>query len=125
MMLVQSGVDPQNEPKARRLILQLTREVAGGSLDEQAFSAVREAARARVVAMQDERGSTLSYTQEMLALGLDPRPRKNLDALLAVTPADVRRAGKALALEASFFLTSSPTGSPTSSAGAARNGAAS
>jgi predicted Zn-dependent peptidase len=105
LMLVQSGVEPKNEPKARRLILALVREVCGGTLETQAFEAVREAARARVAAMQDERGATLGYAQEMLSLGLDPRPQVHLNALLAVTPADVRRAGRSLGLESSFFLT--------------------
>jgi len=105
LLLVQSGVEPKNEPKARKLILELFREVASGSLDAQAFEAVREAARSRVEAMRDERGLSIAFAQEATALGLDPRPEGQLRQLLAVTPADVRRAGRAIALDASFFLT--------------------
>ncbi len=50
-------------------------------------------------------GAAIGYAQEMTALGLDPRPETHLAALLAVRPADVRRVGTRLALEASFFLT--------------------
>ena len=105
LLLVQSGVEPKNEPKARRLILSLFREVASGRLDPQAFEAVREAARSRVEAIRDERGAAIAFAQEATALGLDPTPEAQLRRLLAVTPSDVRAAGRALALEASFFLT--------------------
>jgi predicted Zn-dependent peptidase len=105
MMLVQSGVDPKDEPRARRLILKLVREVAGGVLEKAAWEAYREAVRHRLHAMQDDRGSAIAYAQEMTALGLDPRPERHLAALEAVRPADVRAVGKRLALEAAFFLT--------------------
>lgn len=104
LMLVQSGIEPKNEKKARKLILELFREVADGTLEEKAFEAVREAARSRVEAMRDERGIALGYFQEMTALGLDPRPEAHLKALLSVTPADVRRVGKTLSLDTTFFL---------------------
>lgn len=106
LMLVQSGVEPRNERKARTLMLRLFREVAGGRLDAQAFEAVREAAKSRVAAMRDERGLSIAYAHEMAAYGLSPRPEDHLARLLAVTPADVRRAGNAIALDTTFFLTS-------------------
>ncbi len=105
MMIVQSGVDPKDEPKARRMILALTREVSGGTLDPQAFEAVREAARSRISALRDERGLALGFAQEMVVLGLPPRPETHLARLLAVRPADVRRVGKQLGLDGTFFLT--------------------
>ena len=105
LLLVQSGVEPRNEPKARRLIHTLLAEVAGGTLDAQAFEAVREAAVARAAALRDERGGVLGLLQEASALGTDPRPERQLAALLAVTPADVKRVGRLLAPAASFFLT--------------------
>ena len=94
-----------DEPKARRLIHALLAEVAGGTLDTQAFEAVREAAVARTAALRDERGGVLGLLQEASAFGTDPRPERQLAALLAVTPADVKRVGKLLAPAASFFLT--------------------
>lgn len=106
LMLVQSGVEPKNERKARTLMLRLFREVAGGALDPQAFEAVREAAKSRIAAMRDERGLSIGYAHEMAAYGLSTRPEAHLAALLAVTPDDVRRAGKAIALDTTFFLTS-------------------
>ena len=106
LMLVQSGVEPKNEKKARTLMLRLFREVSSGQLDAQAFEAVREAAKSRIAAMRDERGLSIAYAHEMAAYGLSPRPEDHLAALLAVTPADVRRAGKAIALDTTFFLTS-------------------
>jgi len=105
MMLVQAGVDPKDEPKARRMILALAREVAGGALDPQAFEAVREAARSRIAALRDERGLALGFAQEMVVLGLPPRPETHLARLLAVRPADVRRVGSKLGLDGTFFLT--------------------
>ena len=105
MMLVPAGVDPKDEPKARRMILALAREVAGGALDPQAFEAVREAARSRIAALRDERGLALGFAQEMVVLGLPPRPETHLARLLAVRPADVRRVGSKLGLDGTFFLT--------------------
>jgi predicted Zn-dependent peptidase len=106
MMLVQSGVEPRNEPRARRLILRLAREVAGGTLEKAALHALREAARHRVHALQDDRGAAIAWAQETTVLGLDPRPERHLAALEAVRPADVRAVGKRLSLDAAFFLTS-------------------
>ena len=113
LLVVQSGIETKNEARVRRLVLSLAREVAGGRLDDLAWQAVREAARSRVRAMRDDRGSAIGFEQEASALGLDPRPERRLAALEAVTPADVRRVGKRLALDASFFL-----------AGEAKDGAA-
>jgi len=106
LMLVQSGVEPKDERRARTLMMSLFREVALGTLDEAAFEAVREAAKSRVVAMRDERGLAISYAHEMAAYGLSVRPQAHLRELLAVTPADVRRVGRVLALDTTFFLTS-------------------
>jgi predicted Zn-dependent peptidase len=106
LMLVTSGVEPKDEPRATRLVLRLFREVAAGRLDAKAWEAYRQAARARVEAMQDDRGAAIGYAQEMTALGLSPDPTTHLRALEAVKPADVRRAAKALALDTVFFLTS-------------------
>jgi len=110
LLLVQSGVEPKHEPKARKLVHALLAEVAGGTLDAQAFEAVREAARARLAALRDERGGVLGLLQEASAFGTDPRPERQLRALLAVTPADVKRVGRLLAPAASFFLTGFVTG---------------
>jgi predicted Zn-dependent peptidase len=106
LMLVQSGVEPKNEPRARKMILQLAKEVGSGRLDPQAWEAVREAHHARVRALRDDRSSAIAFAQEMTALGLDPRPEVHARALDAVSPSAVRRAGKALRLDSSFFLTS-------------------
>ena len=105
LLLVQLGVEPKNEPRARRLVLSLLRETASGKLEPLAWEAVREAAKSRVEAIRDDRGAAIGYAQEMTALGLSPRPEAHLEALLAVRPAEVRRVGRALGLEASFFLT--------------------
>jgi predicted Zn-dependent peptidase len=104
LMLVQSGVDTKNEPKARRLVMELFREAASGALEEKALRGYREAVWARARAMQDERGLSIAFAQEALALGTDPRPESFAKAVDAVRPADARRAGKALALEATYFL---------------------
>ena len=105
LLVVQLGVEPKNEPRARRLVLSLLKETASGRLEPLAWEAVREAAKSRVQAIRDDRGAAIGYAQEMTALGLSPRPEKHLRDLLAVRPAEVRRVGRALALEASFFLT--------------------
>jgi predicted Zn-dependent peptidase len=105
LMLVQSGVDPKNEPRARRLILRLAREVSAGALEPKAWEAVREAVHARARAIRDDRGSAIAFAQEMTALHLDPRPEAHARAMDAVRAGDVRRAGKALRLDSSFFLT--------------------
>ena len=107
LMLVTSGVEPANEPRVRRLVLSLLKEVAAGKLEPVAWEAVREMATSRVQAIRDDRGAAIGYAQEMTALGLDPRPETHLERLLAVKPADVRRVGRLLSLDASFFLTGS------------------
>ncbi len=107
LMLVQSGVDTPKEPAARRLILSLFREVASGALEEKALTAYRESVWARVRAMQDDRGLSIGFAQDAFALGLSPRPEAFARALDAVRPADVRRAGRAMALDSTFFLAGS------------------
>jgi predicted Zn-dependent peptidase len=104
LMLVQSGVDPGNEPKARRLILRLASEVAGGALEPRAWEAVREGFHARVRAIRDDRGAAIAFAQEMTALHLDPRPESHARAIDAVRPSDVRRVGRSLRLDSTFFL---------------------
>jgi predicted Zn-dependent peptidase len=104
LMIVQSGVEPANEPRARRLILRLAREVAGGRLEPRAWEAVREGFHALVRAIRDDRGAAIGFAQEMTALHLDPRPESHARAMDAVRPSDVRRAGRALRLDSSFFL---------------------
>jgi predicted Zn-dependent peptidase len=106
LLLLQSGVEPKNEPKATRLIQELEREVASGALDPQSLRGFREAAAHRVHAMKDDRGALVAWMQECLALGLDPSPTRHLERLRAVGPADVRRAGRSLSLDTTFFLTS-------------------
>ncbi len=106
LMLVQSGVEPKDEPKARRLMLRLFREVAGGALDAQAFEAVREAAKSRVRRCATSARCRSRSRRRWRRSGCRPRPETHLEQILAVTPADVRRVGKALALDTTFFLTS-------------------
>ena len=105
LLLVQSGVEPANEPRVRRLVLSLLKETASGRLDPLAHEAYLALAKTRVEAMRDDRGAALSFAQEMTALGLDPRPEFHFERLARVTKADVRRAGAKIGLEASFFLT--------------------
>jgi predicted Zn-dependent peptidase len=105
LLLVQSGIEPKNEPRVRRLVLSLLKETASGRLDPLAHEAYLAQAQTRVESMRDDRGAALGFAQEMTALGLDPRPEAHLARLLAVKKADVRRAGTRLGLEASFFLT--------------------
>jgi predicted Zn-dependent peptidase len=109
LLIVQSGIEPKNEPRVRRLVLSLLKETASGRLDSLAHEAYLAQARTRVEAMRDDRGAALSFAQEMTALGLTPRPETHLARLAAVTKADVRKAGRRIGLEASFFLT--PKGS--------------
>ncbi len=116
LMLVQSGIEPKNEPRARRQILRLFREVASGRLEPLAFEAYREAIRHRVAAMRDDRGSMIGWAQETAALGVSPDPEAHLRAIEAVRSADVRRVGRLLSLDASFFLTALPKPAATGAA---------
>jgi predicted Zn-dependent peptidase len=105
-MIVQSGIEPGNEPRARKRILALEREVASGVLEPHALTGLREAAAHRVAALEDDRGALVSWLQDASALGTDPSPKRHLERLRAVTPADVRRVGRLLKLDTTFFLTS-------------------
>jgi hypothetical protein len=60
--------------------------------------------RHRVAALRDSAHGMVSWMQERLALGLDPSPDAYLDGLRAVTPGAVRRAGRRLALDTTFYL---------------------
>ena len=104
LLVVEAGIDPSHERRVRRLILGLVREVAEGKLEPRAHRAFLEAASHGVAALADDRAGLIGWTQESLALGLDPAPRRQLASLAAVTPAAVRRVGRRLGLEASFFL---------------------
>jgi predicted Zn-dependent peptidase len=122
LMLIQSGVEPKNEPRATRLIRQLAAEVGRGVLDRKALEGYREAMTHRVKSLADSRGGAVGWYQEALALGIDPSPRRWLDALRRVTPAAVRRVGKSLGLDTTFFL-GPPAGAATPAKAAATTGA--
>lgn len=104
LMLVQTGIDPANEAKVRRLVAALTREVAAGTWEESALDGFRKDLRHRVAALRDSPRAMVNWSQQALALGLDPSARVWLRELEAVEPAAVRRAGRRLAPEASFYL---------------------
>jgi predicted Zn-dependent peptidase len=104
LLLVQAGIDPANARRVERLVASLVREVASGRLESEAHGAALEAARSRVRALADDRGSALALELEAASLGLDPRPERALRDLEAVTPADVRRAGRGLGRAATFLL---------------------
>jgi predicted Zn-dependent peptidase len=105
LMLVQSGIDPATEPRATKEILALVREVASGVLEPSSLHGYREAVAHRVASMKDDRGALLGWVQECLALGVDTSPARFLARLRRVTPSEVRRAGAALRLDTTFFLT--------------------
>jgi predicted Zn-dependent peptidase len=104
ILIIQTGVDPAVAQRARRMILGLTREVAGGVLDEDTHHDYLQAASHRVAAMRDNPRALVGWHQEQTALGLDPSPEAWLESLRAVTPAGVRRAGARLALDTAFYL---------------------
>lgn len=105
LLLVQLGVAPEHAARARRLTTSLVAEVAAGRLEPAAHEAVVEGVRARVAALADERGSSVAFLQEALALGTTRSPARHLAALRAVTSKDVARVGRRLRPEASFLLT--------------------
>ena len=104
LLLIQTGVDPAHEVRARRMILDLTREVANGALEAEALQGFRQAAQHHVAALNDSPRAMVAWHQERTALGLDPSPDAWLARLRAVRPAAVRRAGARLALDTSFYL---------------------
>ncbi|MDJ0523496.1 MAG: insulinase family protein [Planctomycetota bacterium] len=104
VLLIHTGIDPANEAAARRLILKLSREVAGGVLEASALEGYRQDIAHRVAALEDSPRAMVGWLQERLALGLDPSPRSFLDQVMRVTPAAVRRAGSRLALDSTFYL---------------------
>lgn len=104
ILLIQTGIEAANEARARRLILKLTREVAAGDLDPSALEGYRQDIAHRVAALEDSPRAMVGWLQERSALGLDPSPAAFLSQVRAVTPAAVRRAGRRLALDSSFYL---------------------
>ncbi len=104
LMLVQTGVDAANEPAARRLILKLAREVAGGALEASALDAYRKDVAHRIDALRDSPRAMVGWLQERMALGLHESPDAYLDQVRRVTPAAVRRVGSRLALDTTFYL---------------------
>lgn len=104
LFLVEAGIDPAHERRARRLIGDLVREACAGTLDAHAHHAFLEGAEHGVAALADDRAGLVGWAQESLALGLPPSPRHHLAALHAVTPTEVRRVGRRLGLDATFFL---------------------
>lgn len=104
LLLLTAGIDPPHEVRARRLMLDLSREVAGGALEPTALQGFREAAAHRVASLRDSRGALVAWLLEASTLGLDPDPRRLLDDLAAVRPADVRAVGRRLALDTQYLL---------------------
>jgi predicted Zn-dependent peptidase len=104
LLVVQLGVDAKNEARARKLVLELFREVAGGTLEASALEGYREAVAHRVASLADSRGGMIGWTQQALALGLDPSPARYLARVRRVTPSEVRAVGRRLALDTVFAL---------------------
>ncbi len=104
ILLVQIGVDPAQEARARRMIARLTKEVGGGQLDPAAHDAFLRAVEHAVAAMQDSPRSIVAWYQQRLALGGAGTPAAVLAALRRVTPAQVRAVGSRIALDTTFAL---------------------
>jgi predicted Zn-dependent peptidase len=104
LLVVQVGIDPKNEARARRMIVALAGEVGRGVLEPEALRGFREAVAHRVASLADNRGARIAFAHEALTLGTDPSPRRYLERLEAVRPADVRAMGAQLALDTVFFL---------------------
>lgn len=104
LLMVQTGVDPANEARARRLIGRLTREVADGHVDNGARDGYLAAVAHQVASMQDSPKATALWYQERLAVGGAASPSAHLDALRAVTPAAIRAVGKRIALDTTVAL---------------------
>lgn len=104
LLLAQVGVEPADEPRTRRLVQGLAREVASGRLDPVALDAYRAGVRAQVATLGDDRAAWLAWLQGRTTLGLDPDPVRWADAVDRVTPARVRRVGRNLRLEVSYAL---------------------
>jgi predicted Zn-dependent peptidase len=104
LLVVQVGIDPANEARARKLVLALASEVGRGVLEPEALRGYREAVAHRVASLADSRGGRIGWAQEALALGVDASPQRWLERLLAVKPGDVARVGRKLALDTVFFL---------------------
>lgn len=104
LLLVQTAVDPAHEAKARRLIARLTKQVARGDLDAGARDGFLGAFAHHVASMQDSPKATALWYQERLAVGGAASPAAHLDALRAVTPAQVRAVGARLALDTTVAL---------------------
>jgi len=109
LLVIQVGIDPKNEARARRLILALTREVGRGTLEPEALTGYREALAHRVASLADSRGGAIAWAHEALTLGLDPSPQRFLASLQRVRPADVRAVGRSLKLDTVFFLGATPS----------------
>ena len=103
-MLAQVGVDPANEPRARRLVQRLAREAAAGRLDAAALAGYRASVRAQVATLSDDRAAWMGWLQLRTTLGLDPDALAWAHAVDRVTPAQVRRVGRRLGLEVSYAL---------------------
>lgn len=104
LLVVQTGVDPRDERRARRSIRRLFREVAGGHLDEESHAAFLEEQSHRLALLGESRGEWVGWLQASAALGLTPDVDQRLELIRRVTPADVRRAARGLALDSTVVL---------------------
>lgn len=104
LLMASLGVDAASEPRARRMVQGLAREVAAGHLDPTALECYRAGVRSQVATLGDDRASWLGWLQLRTLLGLDPDPRAWLHAVECVTPAQVRRVGRNLGLDVSYAL---------------------
>jgi len=98
LLVVQTGVAPAQERRARSRLTQLVRRVLEGDVPQ----ATREAWLAehvdRLRAIGDHRGAHLAWLRRAHVLGLNPDVPAWIDALAAVTPREVRAAGRKLGL---------------------------
>jgi predicted Zn-dependent peptidase len=98
LLIAQLGVDPADEPRARRGVYELYGRLCEGHFAESARTALLEDQRRRIDGMGDNRGALVGWYQATSMLGLDPRPEVHFDRLARVRPGDLRAVGRRLAL---------------------------
>ncbi len=98
LLIAQLGVDPADEPRARKGVYELQGRLVEGRFAATAHTALLEDQRRRIEGMGDNRGALVGWYQATEMLGLDPKPEVHFDRLAKVRPADLRAVGRRLSL---------------------------
>ena len=104
IVTVSAGIDSNKKDVTRSQILHQLAECQAGNITADELNAAKESVLSGLRSLHDSPGSIENFYATAALSGLQLTPRAYMDAVSAVTAADVAEAAKAVALHTTYFL---------------------